>query len=156
MTAENTEPLPTRSEIADENDLDGSHAINSFYGKTLKEAEALIAQGCRDSNPLTYTEDLLWMEPVGFRFYVRAAIAVCLSDDATGECDFISSMAGTISLWDQQHPGELAPCARLLADFCSAVVTQFERYDADPGIYTGLREKYEHLGHHFTRLSTPT
>ncbi len=75
------------------------------------------------------------MEPVGFRFYIRAAISFALSERATGESDLINGLAGTISLWHEQHPGELAPCARLIADFCRAVVQQFDRYNADPEIY---------------------
>ena len=148
MTDTSAERLPTSGEIAID-DLDGRYAIRHFHGKTLAEAEELFAEGI----PLTYTEDLLWMEPVGFRFYIRAAICYCLSDRATGDPDLINGLAGTLSLWHEQHPGELVRCARLLADFCSAVVQQFDRYDADPDIYVGLRERYQQLADIFTHLS---
>jgi hypothetical protein len=152
MTTDGIERLPTRDEVA-ANSLDGSSAIEHFHGKTLAQAEELFAEGARDSIPLTYTEDLMWMEPVGFRFYIRAAIRFALTDHATGECDFINGLAGAISLWHEQHPGEMLPCAGLLADFCSAVVEQFDRYGADPEIYVGLREQYQQLADLFTRLS---
>ncbi len=153
MTTDSAERLPTRKEIADKRALDGAFAIKNFHGKSLAEAEEIFAAACRDANPLTYTEDLLWMEPVGFRFYIRAAIRVALSERASGQSDFISGLAGTISLWHEQHPGELTPSAPLIADFCSAVAEQFDRFDADPEIYTGLREQYQQLANLFSRLS---
>lgn len=155
MTSESAERLPSREEVADDS-LDGLYAIKHFHGKTLAEAEEIFAQGARDCIPLTYIEDLMWMEPVGFRFYVRAAIHFALSESATGECGLIDGLAGTISLWNEQHSGELNPCARLIADFCNAVFEQFDRYDAAPDIYTGLREKYQQLAELFTRIANDT
>jgi hypothetical protein len=67
------ERLPTAEEIANDS-LDGRYAIKHFLGKTLAEAEELFAEGCAHGIPLTYTEDLYFMEPVGFRFYIRAAV----------------------------------------------------------------------------------
>jgi hypothetical protein len=147
-----TERLPTREEIAKDS-LDGRYAIKHFHGKTLAEAEELFANGLRECIPLTYTEDLMWMEPVGFRFYIRAAIRVALSERATGESDFINGLAGSIALWHKEYPGELKSCAQFLAEFCRQVIDQFDRYDANPEIYIGLREQYQHLAELFTRLA---
>ena len=152
MTPDSVEHLPTCEEVAADS-LDGRNAIKHFHGKSIAEAEEIFANGCRDCIPLTYTEDLLWMEPVGFRFYIRAAIRVALSERANGEPDFINGLAGTIALWHEQHPGELVACARLIADFCDAVVEQFDRFDADPEIYTGLREQYQQLADLSSRLA---
>ena len=153
MTTASTERLPTRDEVAADG-LDGRYAIKHFHGKTLAQAEEIFAESARNGNPLLiYTEDLMWMEPVGFRFYIRAAIRFALTEHATGQCDLVNGLAGTISLWHKQHPGELIPCASLLAAFCSAVVEQFDRYNADPEIYVGLREQYQQLTDLFKRLS---
>jgi hypothetical protein len=152
MSADSIDHLPTAAEIASDS-LEGWYSIKHFHGKTLAEAEEIFAAGCRDYIPLTYTDDLMWMEPVGFRFYIRAAVNVALSERANGESDFINGLASTISFWHEQHPGELVSCAPLLADFCCTVVQQFDRYDADPEIYTGLREQYQQLADIFTRLS---
>ena len=153
MPLADSDRLPSSAQIADKRDLDGACAIKHFHRKTLAEAEQLFATA---PNTLTYTEDLLWMRPVGFRYYIRAAIRYALSERATGECDLINGIASTLALWHEQHPGEIAPCASLLADFCSAVVQQFERYNANPEIYTGLREQYHQLADTFTRLSNAT
>jgi hypothetical protein len=62
--------LPTVEEInpVPEN-LDGQNAVRNFLGKSLDEAEALF----RESS-ITYQEDLMFMGPPAFRFYVLAAI----------------------------------------------------------------------------------
>lgn len=148
MNADDAIRLPTRDEVAFPCP-DGSYAIEHFYGKTLEQAEQLFAEG----ETLYYTEDLLWMNPVGFRFYIQAAIGYCLSDRATGDPCIISALAGNLSHRQEFQPVELVPCARLLADFCRAVCQQFDRYDADPQIYCGLREKYEQLTELFTRIA---
>lgn len=149
------EHLPTSTEIAADS-LDGRYAIAHFHGKSLAEAEQVFASACQDGNTLTYIEDLLWMEPIGFRFYIRAASRVALSECADGQSDFISGLASTISLWHELHPAEVVSIAHLLADFCHAVLQQFDRYDADPEIYVGLREKYQNLADTFTSLSNAT
>ena len=152
MTTESEAHLPTRDEVALDCH-DGLFAIKHFHGRTLAEAEEIFASGCRNHIPLTYTEDLMWMEPVGFRFYIRAAVRVALSERANGQSDFINGLASAICLWNEQRPGELIPCASLLSDFCRTVAEQFDRYDANPEIYVGLREQYQQLAETFTRLS---
>ena len=153
MTKDFTERLPSRAEIGDHRDLDGACAIKNFHGKTLAEAEQLFANA---NNGLIHTGDLMWMRPTGFRFYLPAAIRHCLSERATGDCDLINGMAGTIAFWHEEHPKELVPVARLIADFCSAVCDRFDRYQADPKIYKGLREQYQHLAEVFTRIANET
>ena len=123
-------------------------AAEHFFGKTMEEAEALFGSGAG----LSYTEDLFWMAPAGFRFYVQAAIRWCLSPRANGDPDIINGVAGAISLWRDSEPEELVPCAGLLAKFCLEVLDSFDRYDADPEIYSGLRERYQELGDYFTRI----
>ena len=93
------------------------------------------------------------MEPIGFRFYIRAAIRFTLSERATGQSDLINGLAGTISLWHEQHPGELTPCARLITDFCPAVVQQFDRNDTRPGDLRGAAQQYQQLADTFGRLA---
>jgi hypothetical protein len=142
------EQLPTVEEIAV--DWEGGHfAITHFHGKTLAEAEELFACG----RPHAYAVDFEYMEPVGFRFYIRAAVNFCLSDRSDGESDFIHALACVLSMWRESKPSELIPCARLLADFCGKLVQQFDRYDAHPYIYEGLREKYSKFAEYFTRVA---
>ncbi len=142
------ETVPTRAEIDVYGSLDGRSACEHFLGKSLEEAEGLFRE-----NTLYYQEDLMWMGPTAFRFYVRAAVAYVQSEHATGDSDSISSLGGTLSFWCEHSPAELIPCARFLADFCGRVLGQFDRSDADSKIDAGLREQYERLAESLTRLA---
>ncbi len=93
------------------------------------------------------------MNPVGFRFYIRAAIKHCHSERSDGDSDLINGLAGVLSSWLEHSPSELIPCAHLMADFCNGVIERFDRYEAKPQIYPGLREKYEQLAETFKRMS---
>ena len=146
----NTELLPSRADIDVYGSCDERSACESFLGKSLDEAQAMFCENSLDS-----LEDLMWMGPVAFRFYVRAAIAYVHSEHATGDSDFIRYLAWIFS-FRQESPAELVPCARLLADFCGTVAEQFERFDADPKIDFGLREKYVLLAELFTRVADET
>ena len=140
--------IPTRTDINVYDSLDERSACERFLGKSLDEAETLFRQ-----NTMGPIQDLLWMGPVAFRFYVRAAITYIESEYADGDSDSINSLAGTLSHWQEYDPAELVPCACLLADFCRTVFEQFDRYDADPAIYVGLREQYQHLAELFTHIA---
>jgi hypothetical protein len=69
-TAREINPVPT--------DLDGKCAERHFLGKTLQQAEALFREAS-----ILYQEDLMFMGPIAFRFYVQAAISYIQSDAAT-------------------------------------------------------------------------
>lgn len=75
MTTDSTERLPTRGEIASDS-IHGSYAVKHFHGKTLAQAVELFAYSARAYIPLAYIEDLAWMEPVGFRFYIARPSAL--------------------------------------------------------------------------------
>ncbi len=90
--------LPTRTDISAFGSLDEKSAVNHFLGKDLKQAEALFRE-----NFGLYSEDLMWMGPRAFCFYVDAAIAYLASSAATGDSE--------------------AACG-----FCSAVEFQVEHY----------------------------
>ena len=85
--------LPTRQEINVHDSLDEQSACEHFLGKTLEEAEALF----RD-NSLYYQEDLMFMGPIGFRFYVPALVNYIRSNAATGDADIINCFADCLSI----------------------------------------------------------
>ena len=61
--------IPTSNEINVYDSLDERSACEHFQGKNLDEAELLFRE-----NSLCYQEDLMWMGPMAFRYYVEAAI----------------------------------------------------------------------------------
>jgi hypothetical protein len=76
--------LPTAKEINLFDSLDERDAEKHFLGKSLDQAESLFRE-----NFSVYQEDLMFMGPVAFRFYVPAAIRFLLSP----ESDFHSDAA---------------------------------------------------------------
>jgi hypothetical protein len=59
---------------------------DKLLGKNLEEARSLFRE-----NFLVYQEDLLFMGPIAFRYYVRAAIDFLLSDEAGHESDAVNT-----------------------------------------------------------------
>jgi len=102
-TAEEINPIP--------DDLDGQHAVQHFLGKTLEEAEALFRE-----DSITYQEDLMFMGPSAFRFYVQAAINYIQSEAATGDSDIVNCIAGILESRLEFEPDELVAVAERLAE----------------------------------------
>ena len=79
-----TASLPTLADINVHDSLDERSAVEHFFGQDLLQAEVLFRE-----NFLYYQEDLMWMGPRAFCFYVDAAIAYLLSPAASGDSDAI-------------------------------------------------------------------
>lgn len=141
--------LPTAAEIDPDDTPDGRYAVRHFLGKTVEEAEKLFG----NTISLTFTEDLDWMGPVGFRYYVYAAILYARNDRSSGDPDFINGFAGCLQRRLESEPAELVSCASYLRDACAHILHHFDRYDADPEIYVGLHAQYEALLSAFTQLA---
>lgn len=140
--------LPSAKEISPYDDLDGRRACDHFLGKTIEEAEALFRQ-----NPEYYQDDLLWMGPAAFRYYVQAAIRFIRSPDAAEESDFINGFESTLRLRLEQEPDELAPLAEKLCDVCIYIIEHYESFDLEPEIYGDLRTNYKALQEAFSHLT---
>ena len=136
--------LPTAKEIDPYDSLDGRAACKNFHGKNLDEAEALFRE-----NSLHYQEDLMWMGPVAFRFYVTAAIRYIQSEAAIGDSDIINCFAGLLEFRLEHESAELAPVARQLAAICGYIVEHYERFDLQPEIYGDVRGRFQVLQRRF-------
>lgn len=140
--------LPTREEINVHDDLDGRVACQNFYGKTLEEAEALFRENLRRD------EDLLWMGPIAFRYYVQAAIRFIQSNEGAYQAGFINGFRGTLEWRLECQPlEELIPVAGQLAAVCSYVVEHWSKFDANEEIYGDLQLRYVALQQTFEHLS---
>ena len=106
--------LPTRAEINVYDSLDERYACDHFLGKTLEEAQALFA-----NNALVYQEDLMFMGPVAFRFYVEAAIRYI---EATRDDSMVSAFAGVLEHRLEFERAELTPVAPQLAAICRFIL----------------------------------
>jgi hypothetical protein len=133
--------LPTAREINPvPEDLDGRCAERHFLGKTLEEAEALFREAS-----IVYQEDLMFMGPVGFRFYVHAAIEYIRSDASTDDSDIINCFATILEHRIEREPEELVAVAPHLAAACRYICEHYERFGLMPEIYGDLRPRFRRL-----------
>jgi len=140
--------LPTRQEINLQDDLDGRAACRNFLGKTLEQAEALFRE-----NLLHYQEDLMWMGPAAFRFYVRAALRYAQSEAAAGDSAIASSLAMIFEFRLEHEAAELVPIAGQLAEICGYFVEHCERFDLEPEIFGDVRARFQKLHQTFFKMS---
>lgn len=133
---------PTREEINVYDSLDEQSAVKHFLGKSIDEAEALFREDC------CYTEDLMWMGPVAFRYYINAAIQYVRSDAAARDANMVFGLAIALEFRIEYEPHELAPISLPLAEICAYVVdhsSKFElsAYEEDlPARFVALRDKF--------------
>jgi hypothetical protein len=139
-----TTGVPTSKEINPWDSLDGETACKNFLGKTLDEAEALFRE-----NSLLYQEDLLWMGPIAFRYYVAAAMRYIQSEGSLGDPDFISCFVGILELRQQQEPAELAPISEQLIAICDYIMEHFDKFDMQGEIYGDVAARVKSVRQRF-------
>jgi hypothetical protein len=141
--------LPTREEINVFDSLDERSACEHFLGKSLDEACEMFRAGFSG-----YQEDLMWMGPVAFRYYVEAAVRYVESDAAKGDFAVPVFFGSVIRFRLDHDPRELMPVARRLAAACQYVLNHLRGFDpeAGPEEVRRQREVYEALRDSLLRL----
>ncbi len=134
------ESLPTAKEINPFDTLDGRYAESHFLGKTLDEAEALFRE-----HSTYYEEDLRFMGPVAFCFYLRAALAYVRSPSAQGDSDMVSCLCGTLELRLQYDGESLRRSFDTMVELCRYVLTEYDRFQIEETFDGDLRAKYRAL-----------
>ena len=134
------ESLPTLADINVHNSLDERSAAEHFFDKDLLQAEALFRE-----NFLYYQEDLMWMGPRAFCFYVDAAIAYLLNPAASGDSDAIHCFCGVVEFQLENHRAAIVSANGRLHAAVRVILDDFTRYDCDPQIYGDLASRYERL-----------
>jgi hypothetical protein len=139
--------LPAREEINVYDTLDERVACDHFLGKSLEQAEALFRE-----NSLHYQEDLMWMGPIAFRFYVQSFVSYIQSDSAAADSD-VSGFASILEHRLEFEPAELIAIAPYLAAACRNILNQFDRYSCQPESYGDLRLRLESLDQRLSELA---
>ncbi len=142
--------LPSREDINVFNSLDEEVACRHFLGKDLDAAEALFRE-----NSAYFEEDLLWMGPKAFRFYVEALIRYLRSDASQGDACIVSCFAGILEFRLEYQPQELRPIASQLASACRDVLQGYWRFQVESEIWGELRPRYWELEQAFLRQIHP-
>lgn len=118
---------PSAKEINPCDDLDGRIAQKHFLGKTVQQAEVMFRE-----EPWVYGEDLLWMGPVAFRYYIPAVIRFFRDETVRGQDELLVEFAGTLEFRLEREPAELAPIAHELAATCDYIVEHYDRLGSLP------------------------
>lgn len=137
--------LPTRDEINVHDSLDERSACDSFLGKTLEQAEAMF----RDHSIL-YQEDLMWMGPTAFCFYLPAFLNYLRSDSAD-DAD-LSCLVMILRYRLECDKRELIPVVSQVVSICQHILEHFDRYAVNLEIYEDLRTRTENLLQEFQML----
>jgi hypothetical protein len=133
--------IPTIQDIDVHGSLDEQQACRHFLGKGLEEAESLFRE-----NSLHYQEDLMWMGPVAFRYYVVAAVRYIESEHALGDSDFINCFAGVLEYrLDHEATTDMTPVAMMLAEACGYILEHWESFGVDGPTYGDLAHRYHAL-----------
>lgn len=129
--------LPTREEINVHNSLDEQTACADFFGKTITQAELLFRE-----NALIYQEDLMFMGPVAFCYYLPAFVRYICGEHSINDSDAISCFIGLVEYrFDRESQMMLTICDELLTA-CDYVIGEYDRFDVGESIYGDLRLRF--------------
>ena len=130
--------LPTKDEINVYNSLDEITACEHFLNKTLEEAEFLF----RESS-LAYGQDLVWMGPKAFDFYLQAVINYLQSEYSAADNDIVNCLTSVIEYRLQEEGFSLVrDKVNTIIDY---VIANYDKFEVDTNIYGDLLEKYRQL-----------
>ena len=113
--------IPTASDICPNADnLDGLLAVQHFLGKDLKQAENMFAE---DRGYGEYWEDLSFMGPIAFRYYVLSAARYLMSERAAGDFGAALSFASCIIDRFQFEPDDILGISTKLRQVISHLIS---------------------------------
>jgi len=139
-TSQTNTRLPTAEEINVFDSLDERSAVKHFLGKDLEQAQALFRVDL-----LWFWEDLMWMGPIAFRFYVAAAIKYLLSEDAVNDAYAASSFCSLIEFRLDHQPAEVVPIGPVIREGIIGILKDFDRYGPDTAMFGDVAGRYRAL-----------
>ncbi len=130
--------LPTEDDINVHGSLDELAARDHFLGKSVDEAEELF----RD-NSAHYQEDLMWMGPRAFQFYLPAVLNYLRSSDSAGDDHVISCLYKIVVFRAGQDGFSLA--VGRVQELVDYVIDSYPKFEVDRDVYGDLLGKYQAL-----------
>jgi hypothetical protein len=98
-----------------------------------------------------YLDDLRWMGPKAFCFYVPAAVNYIRSGASTGDSDTISCFQGILEFRLAYERDELRASLPDLLTGVRYILDNYARFDIDADTYGDLRQKYFELARQLER-----
>jgi hypothetical protein len=145
--AASSEDIPALRDINCYGSLDEQVAVEHFLGKNLQEAEALFVE-----NAGYYMEDLMWMGPHAFCYYVNAAVLYLKSASAFGDSYAIRAFISAIQFQLAHASHETRASASLLAEVCGFVVAHWDRFHMNTSDIE-LRNRYIELHREYAQVA---
>ena len=121
-------------------DLDKDHARKMFFGKSIADTQQMFA-----THPIERCEDLQFMPPVPFQYYIHGLKNFLLSNAAKGNPDAASCYLGLIQNKLECDPGTILPVMASLLPSVATVAQRQPFYDAPVSIYGDFREKRDQI-----------
>ncbi len=140
--------LPTASDINPHDDLDGRCAQDHFLGKSVRDAVELFATNGGA------VEDLMWMGPRAFVFYVPSALLYLESDVAAGGDDWgvVDALPETIAFRLDHEATTICEAWPTIERLCTYVLAHSGRLCRASEDRAGLEAKYRALRDRIGRL----
>ena len=146
-THRNAMNLPSERDINPHRDNDGNVAAEHFFGKSLHDAENLFRE-----NSLYYQEDLMWMGPKAFCFYVKAAFSYLQSRYSNEDADMVNCLHSTIKLRLEQDSKEMDSALHELITGCRYILANWSKFEVDDKIFGDLKKGYFDLVDNLIRI----
>lgn len=134
----NPDALPTAEEINVYDSLDERVAVRNFLGKSLLEAEELFRE-----NPWKFSENLMFMGPRAFCFYVRAYANYMRSDSAAYGSD-LRVFLMTVQFRVEEELEHIRESVPVIQNVVQDILERFEKFEIDLDFEPDreLHEKY--------------
>lgn len=136
--------VPTQSEINIYNSLDEMTACDHFLNKTIEQAEMLFIE-----NSSYYQEDLMWMGPLAFNFYLQAVIRYLKSENSTGDSHLIDCLYEIITF--RMNEKEFFLAFDNVNKTVSYIIKNYDKFGVNPNIYGDLYGKFKKLYNEFKK-----
>ncbi len=118
--------------------LDEKYAFDHFHGKTMAEAIRLF-----EENSLHYQEDLHYLPPRIFAYYLKAFISYLLSDASKADSDGANCFISLIDLKAEHEPEILGSSWPEIEPVLDRLVRrQDDFFEADRAIYGDFRRGF--------------
>jgi hypothetical protein len=136
--------LPTAEEINPDGDpYDGALAVKHFLGKSLSDAEALF---CDHQYNLQYFENLWFMGPKAFCYYVPAAIACLKSPSEFGHSvGYFGAIVSEHLKNEREELRTAIPALREAVQYILEHWDEWDEFDIGDAVYSDPKEMFTQL-----------
>src|SRR5437899_3169078 len=125
---------PPKSAFGNMADLDVRHAWKVFGGRSLEDAYREFTQ-----NPFGRVDNFRWVAPEAFVFYFPIVARYVTSEDAKGDSDTISSLAGILEFQLEENGPGLSPVFGDIEAISRHIINHYADYELDYDIYGDVK-----------------